>query len=450
MRDTSDLFQSHRASANNREAAPILVAGLGLHGAQGLYTMKQSGLLPQLLQNRSAVCGGKKTLNLLSHLQPDFSGNSYPITADIAGLMTNITKCLEEGHTVLVLADGDPLYFGIGSTLLHHFPSEIMAFLPAVSSMQAAAARLGISWHAAVHLSLHGRDAWGELACASLQEKPIFLLLDHRTAPADIATFLCDRGRDGYTLHLMTELDAMAGAAAHATATLCDLATGTRNIATQPGRSMAVLMPLLDAHSKRARLCLGLPDDAYAHESGLITKQAVRAASVASLRLKRGDTVWDLGAGSGSVGLESSVLACEGAVHAVEQRASRVECILKNRKIFGAANLEVHGGNIWEILPTLPPPDAIFWGGGLGDSSHAQELLQTAWSRLRPGGRMTAACVLLDTLAACLHVELPDQQVPARITQIQAAEGVPLAGSVRLKGGNPVTLVTWEKSYGTE
>ena len=136
------------------------------------------------------------------------------------------------------------------------------------------------------------------------------------------------------------------------------------------------------------------------HEDGLLTKPAVRAAALALLRPEPRHTVWDLGAGSGSVALEAACLAHEGRVVAVERTPSRALDIQENRRRFGAASVDVCLGTVPQCLPRLPDPHRVFIGGGLsGDGAH--NLLEQVCRRLLPGGRLVVSCILLDTLARC-------------------------------------------------
>ena len=209
----------------------------------------------------------------------------------------------------------------------------------------------------------------------------------------------------------------------------------------------------------------GLPDAALAAENNLLTKAPVRAAGLAALGVEAGDTVWDLGAGSGSVSVEAARLAWRGRVIAVEARAGRIPLIEENRRRFGAANLEIVHGLLPEALERClalyPRPKRVFFGGGLGrgsgdggragdgdgngaDAAGPERIFRSAWEALLPGGRMVIHCVLLSTLEF-VRAELDRLGVAAEVTCIQASRSAPLAGDIRLQAMNPVFLVSAAK-----
>lgn len=179
------------------------------------------------------------------------------------------------------------------------------------------------------------------------------------------------------------------------------------------------------------------------HEDGLLTKPAVRAAALALLRPEPRHTVWDLGAGSGSVALEAACLAYEGRVVAVEQVPSRALDIQENRRRFGAASVDVCLGTVPQCLPRLPDPHRVFIGGGLSGEG-APALLEQVCRRLLPGGRLVVSCILLDTLARC-RAFFKDLGWPAEVMQVQAARSRPLGEDIFLAAANPVFLLAADK-----
>lgn len=209
----------------------------------------------------------------------------------------------------------------------------------------------------------------------------------------------------------------------------------------------------------------GLPDLLLATENNLLTKGPVRAAGLAALGVEAGDTVWDLGAGSGAVSVEAARLAWRGQVIAVEAKAGRIPLIEENRRRFSAANLEIVHGLLPEALEHClarhPRPKRVFFGGGLGRESGdgcrgedgdgngvvpagPERIFRSAWEALLPGGRMVIHCVLLSTLEF-VRAELDRLGVAAEVTCIQASRSAPLAGDIRLQAMNPVFLVSASK-----
>jgi precorrin-6Y C5,15-methyltransferase (decarboxylating) len=186
---------------------------------------------------------------------------------------------------------------------------------------------------------------------------------------------------------------------------------------------------------------LGLEDESYLHGQGLITKREIRAVGLAMLRIEPGDTVWDLGAGCGSVAIEAAFLASRGRVLAVEKEASRVRLIQSNVRRTGAYGVEVIHGEMPGCLDGLPEPDRIFLGGGVGSGP---DVLTASFDRLKEGGRMVVHAVLLGTLEKA-RAFLDHRQAPYGFVQVQVSRSRDLAGDERLKALNPVYIVSAQK-----
>jgi precorrin-6B C5,15-methyltransferase / cobalt-precorrin-6B C5,C15-methyltransferase len=184
---------------------------------------------------------------------------------------------------------------------------------------------------------------------------------------------------------------------------------------------------------------LGLPDDSYAHLNGQITKAEVRAVSLARLAPRRGDTVWDIGAGSGAVSIEAAWLCHPGGVYAIERRPEQRACVAENIQRFAADNVHLLEGEAPQALHDLPDPDAVFVGGSGG---HLGPILECVAQRLRPGGRLVGNFATLEALhqaTTCLDAlglawEMAEVSV-ARATRVGAAQ-------TRLAALNPVFIVS--------
>ena len=347
-------------------------------------------------------------------------------------MLARISHLRAGGKKVVVLADGDPLFYGIGTTLLRQLGPEAVRILPGVSSLQQACARLGLPWHDVICLSLHGRDDLTPLHTAVHRQRPISLLTDARMTPDLLARHLLDRGVDWFAMHVFEHMGSDGEQEHHLT--LAEAAAA---------RFGAVCTVLLTPAGEMRRPHPGLLPAELRHEDGLLTKPAVRAAALALLRPEPRHTVWDLGAGSGSVALEAACLAHEGRVVAVERTPSRALDIQENRRRFGAASVDVCLGTVPQCLPRLPDPHRIFIGGGLsGDGAH--NLLEQVCRRLLPGGRLVVSCILLDTMARC-RAFFEGLGWPAEVMQIQSAQSRPLGQDIFLAAANPVFLLAVDK-----
>jgi precorrin-6Y C5,15-methyltransferase (decarboxylating) len=187
----------------------------------------------------------------------------------------------------------------------------------------------------------------------------------------------------------------------------------------------------------RPRLHLGLPEAAYDHEQGLITKAEVRAVVLAKLGLFPGQVLWDVGAGSGSVGLEASLLLGAGRILAVEKNPARLAQLAANRDRFGVTNLEIIAGQAPQCLHRLPPPDRVFIGGG-GEA--VGDILAAVLLRLRPGGRVVLTATRLETLETARRL-LAQHQLQPDVVQLQVSRSQPLAGGHYFQALNPVWII---------
>jgi precorrin-6Y C5,15-methyltransferase (decarboxylating) len=415
-------FREAAAANASLPLPPVTVLGMGLE------TSLPPGHL-RILETSEVVAAGEGILERLGRLEAE----KIPLRAPVREALELVLARREEGRRVAVAADGDPLFFGVGATLAKILPPDALRILPGVSSLQEACARARLPWHDVFCVSLHGRNDFTRLSAAVLSERNICLLTDGDRRPDLIARFLLDRGVDWYAMHVFENM----GGEREKTQS-CELASAA---GIDFGPACTVLLTP-NAPPRRARF--GLDDAAPASEGGLFTKGPVRAAAVAALRIAPQHLVWDLGAGSGIVALEASVLAHRGTVFAVEQNPARVLCIEENRRRFGAANLEIVHGAAPDCLAALPDPDAVFLGGGISDPENFRPLLDAVCSRLKADGRLCISCVLLNSLERA-RAFLGGLRWKTEIACVQVSEAGPLGNDQRLAALNPVFLVSAAK-----
>ena len=186
----------------------------------------------------------------------------------------------------------------------------------------------------------------------------------------------------------------------------------------------------------------GMPDESFVHEKGLITKAEVRSISLSKLKLVSNDfTVWDLGAGSGSVGIEVSAFVPRGRVIAVEKNENRLADIRANAARFGVTNLDVVHGNSLGVMDRLPDPDRIFIGGGGGDLG---KIIRAAGKRLKNGGVMVVNTVLIQNMEPVLAL-LKEMGCQSQLVQVQVSKSRSMPVGERLEALNPVWVISGEK-----
>jgi precorrin-6Y C5,15-methyltransferase (decarboxylating) len=290
------------------------------------------------------------------------------------------------GQRVAVLASGDPFCFGVGSTLCALVPVAELVCIPAPSAFALARARLGWPVQDVAELSACGRP----LAAIIPYLQPgarLLVLSAGADTPAALATLLRERGLGASTLHVM---EALGGAAERLRRTTAE-AFALPDI--HPLNTIAIKV----AGPVSQHLATGLPDALFEHD-GQLTRREVRAVTLSTLAPRRGERLWDVGGGAGSIGIEWMLRHPANHAIAIEPHPQRAARIARNAETLGVPGLVVVTGSAPSALTGLPPPDAVFLGGG----AHQPGVIDAAWNALPPGGRIVANAVTIETEAALL------------------------------------------------
>ena len=389
------------------------------------------------IQDMDCIYASQRLLGGLATISPRLSARAQPLRMPLAAFYSELATLRQQHKKIAVLADGDPLFFGIGASLVRELGKDAVRVLPAITSLQAACARLNLAWHDVRCLSLHGRDNWQPLFAAVGTGKPLCVLTDARATPARIAKELVDRGVRHFVAHVFTRMGAPDERVQHADLTV--LAQATEAHECFAADTTLILEPVGTPKSP----AFGLAGQEGQLAGPYHSQAAVRATALHLLQVAPCHTVWDVGAGTGAVAIEACALAHDGLVVAIECEASRVQYLLENRKKIASANMEICHGRVPDCLADLPAPDRVFVGGGLGGDAAESILTQTV-QRLAPAGRLVIACVLLQTLASCRDI-LGRLGLATDVVQVQAAATEPLAGDVHFVAQNPVFLLAGTK-----
>ncbi|HEX7969899.1 MAG TPA: precorrin-6y C5,15-methyltransferase (decarboxylating) subunit CbiE [Stellaceae bacterium] len=360
-------------------SAWLSVIGIGEDGLDGL-----SGAARALVESAEVLVGGERHLGFI----PPGAAERIVWRQPLSATMDLIAA--RRGKRVVVLASGDPLWYGVATALGRSFAAEEMLVLPQASAFSLAAARLKWPLEDCVALSLHARP----LEALRLHLAPgarILALSTDGDTPVQVAELLRDGGWGPSAMTVFVQMGGPRERRIDGTAEHWPLgrvaALNTLAIECRPGPKARVL-------SRRA----SLPDDAFEHD-GKITKRAVRAATLAALAPVAGEMLWDIGAGCGSIAIEwLRASRAVGAV-AIERDAARCGTIARNAAALGVPDLRVVHGAAPAALDGLPPPDAIFLGGGASDGA----LWEALWRALRPSGRLIANAVTLEGEAQLLR-----------------------------------------------
>ncbi len=390
----------------------LSVIGIGEDGLAGLSAAARA-----LIDAATLLVGGERHLALVPDAKAQRLAWRQPLAATLAEIEAR------RGAPVVVLASGDPLCYGVATTLARHFPAAEMTVLPQPSAFSLAAARLLWPLEDCVTLSLHGRP----VEALRLHLAPgarILALTTDGDAPVQLAKLLLDAGWGPSTITVFAHMGGERERRIEATAETWPLgriaALNTLAIECQAGPAARPLSRLA-----------GLPDDAFEHD-GQITKRETRAATLAALAPLPGELLWDVGAGCGSVAIEWLRSVRGVSAIAIERDAMRCATIARNAAALGVPGLRVVHGLAPAALADLPAPDAVFLGGGVADA----KLWDALWSALKPGGRLVANAVTLDGEAQLLRWQTQEGGDLVRI----AVSHVEPVGSRR--GWRPLRPVT--------
>lgn len=404
-----------------------------------------------LLRRADWVIGGARTLALLDD---DIAPHAQrrDLTGQLSAVPGWIAAAREAGQTSVVLATGDPLCHGIASYLASRLCIEAVEVLPNLSTVQLACARLGLAWQDARIVSVHSKDA-GEwhvgaepghglyaLAQSLRQHDRLLVLTSPDNTPDRIARLIVAEGLgDDFQMAVAERL------CTPDERVVAELSPHDAAQQTFADPNVVVLVRS-QVHPQPVRM--GLADSAYHQrqpDKGLITKQEVRAVSLARMQLRADSRVWDIGAGSGSVGLEAARLCPQGHVWAIEKNEADFAIAGQNVRAFGVSNHTLVHGKAPEGLDAWPDPDAVFIGGSGGE---LQELIALCLRRLRAGGWLVMNFVTLENLASATQA-LQAQGAVWDVLQLQAARSKPILHMHRMAAENPVWIVCAQRGEGS-
>jgi precorrin-6Y C5,15-methyltransferase (decarboxylating) len=347
----------------------LSVIGIGEDGLAGLSPVART-----LVDTAEVLVGGARHLAMVPFGPAARLEWRRPLADTIADIAAR------RGSRVAVLASGEPLWYGVGAVLLRHFRRDEMTILPQPGAFSLAAARLGWPLDECTALSLHARP----LDAVRLHLAPgarLLALSEDGDTPRRLAKLLAASGWGPSGMSVLEHLGGAREARRNGTAQdwgyepTADLNTIAVECVAAPGTR---------ALSRLA----GLPDDAFEHD-GQLTKREVRAVTLARLAPLPGETLWDVGAGCGSIAIEWLRACPQAAAVAVERDPGRAAIIARNAAALGVPGLRVVAAAAPQALAGLPEPEAVFVGGGIVDP----ELLAAVWTALRPGGRLVANVV---------------------------------------------------------
>lgn len=325
--------------------------------------------------------------NQFKLLVKQFSPDKIIALTPLQDAIEQVEKALLQGN-VAFFATGDPLCFGIGKTLLKYFKRDQLVIVPALSSIQLACSKFHIPWDDAFLLSLHGKKVKGYLGTILQNDKTVILTDNHNRVDIlcqELTAFLSEDDIEKFTVYVAENLGDETER----------LVEGTLSeIAKKTFGPLCVMILCRKPVPLEKKYTFGLLEEELCHSRGLITKNEVRAAVIHALQIQPNTIFWDVGAGSGSIGVEVSRMQPTVLTYAVEKNEQQHQNILSNKSSFSLQNLQLVTGEAPDALANLPEPDAIFIGGSGGN---LKEIISYCSKKLSAGGRLVVTGVLEST-----------------------------------------------------
>lgn len=392
--------------------AAIKMIGIGDEGTVSLLPMYE-----KWIDESEVLIGGKRQLSFF----PEYRGEKIVIES---GLSSLVERLQSETRNVVILASGDPLFYGLGSYLSSKIDLHIYPYL---SSVQLAFARMKERWQDAYFTSVHGRSMKGLAQRIDGKEK-IAILTDSENSPNKIAQYLLSFG--------MTEFQAFVGENMGSEQERCRWFSLEEMSDT---RFSPLNVVILKKTGENPRWSIGIDDEEFFQrkpDKGLITKKEIRTLSISALRLKEDSIVWDIGTCTGSVAIEAAKIAREGQVFAIEKNEGDLENCKQNLAKFRVDATILHG-KAPDGLDTFPDPDAVFIGGtagGMGD------ILDICCNRLKDGGRIVLNAVTIENLSEAMTA-FKERGYQTIITLAQISRSKPILNLTRFDALNPIYII---------
>ena len=394
----------------------LTLVGIGEDGRAGL-----SGGARDALAQAALVVGGRRHLALAGPLAAETLAWASPMDATYPAILAR------RGAPVAVLASGDPYCYGVGAALARLVPAAETRCFPQPSAFSLATARLGWAAQDCETVSLCGRPVETLVPALRAGARVLALSADAST-PGRVADLLVRRG---FGASAVTVLEAMGGPRERVRSAAAD------GFALDGVDALNTLGIAVAGPGAALSSAAGRPDALFEND-GQITKADVRAVTLARLAPRRGEVLWDVGAGSGAVAIEWMLAHPANRAHAVERHAGRGARIRSNAAALGVPGLAVVDGEAPGALDVLPAPDAVFVGGG----ATAPGLLDACAAALRPGGRLVVNAVTIETQALLIERFRRDG---GALTTLGVAQADAVGGFHGWRAAMPVTQWTWVK-----
>lgn len=401
----------------------VYVVGAGVEGQEGFSARALS-----LVRQAQVLYGAPRLLELFTEL---------PARKVVLNDNDDLPALVQaDTGTSVVLTSGDPLFFSIGRSLLRNLPKEKLEFVPNVSSVQFAFARIKEPWDDAVFISTQGRSL-ADIVDRVVANNKAAILTDAQHNPAAIASELLRRGRDGYTVYLCENLGNKDERIVQTTVQkLPQLSAAELNV--------VIFIKSYDGDNLVEPRTFGIADSSLVALKKQITGEEARVVALAKLQLSSGMTLWDIGSGSGSVSIEADYLLPDGRIFAIERNSEYLVAMQQNLNKFKPRNVRVIKGEAPSCLEDIPDPDRVFIGGSGGN---LWEILEAVDMRLAADGRVVITATTLDTLVSATDY-FENSGYAVEVIALNVARTSPSTDYKVFEARNPVYVIVATKDLG--
>ncbi len=410
----------------NQDMKPVIIIGMGLTPSDLTDAHRK------IIQKADILIGGKRHLAYFE----DLGVVKKEITKDLKATVAYIQDQMISKR-IVVLTSGDPLFYGIGSKIMDAMPEAEVELLPALSCVQVAFSRVGLSWQDAEFVSLHGsvRRKWtaDDLPLLCERYPKLVILTGGENTPSKLARKI----HSASTVYVLERLGYPDERVSEGTP------QKVSKMEFKDPNLMIVLTPASAYAYENSAPVFGLNEQEFAHERSLITKDEVRAVGLHKLRLpigSSGGVFWDVGAGSGSVGIEARRLSPGMRVYAIERDPARARDIRHNASVLRAGEINIVEGEAPEVFKDIPAPDRVFIGGG---GTALKEIINASFAAME-GGIIVVSTITIESLSEAVAA-FKSLGLAPEVTSLSVSRSKDVGGREYLKAENQIFLIKVEK-----
>ncbi len=417
----------NKVSPVSKRTKAVTVIGMSNNGCVSLTSRAMHAI-----SKGQVLAGGTRHLEFF----PEFKGQKIPFKGKLSDVIDQLEELSYENN-IVILASGDPMFYGIGGLIAKKFGLEHVDVITHPSSIQMAFSRIGVTWNDALIISLHERSRAGFITKIQTSSK-VGILTDPKQSPQEIAKYMITYNETNWQTWVCEDLGGVDERIRCFT-----IEELSRLDDTSPLNVLILLRK--DEYKSLPPTIANLHEDAFAKRiphKGLITKREIRTLSIAALGLNRKSVVWDIGMASGSVAIEAARIAYEGHVYAIDITSECIEMARENAIKHKVDNIDFVEGLAPAAIIDWPAPDAVFIGGSNGSM---KEILDVSLEKLTLHGRCVVTAIAVETVQEAYQY-FKDRECNAEMIVVNISRSVPLAQYHRYEALSPIHIFTVTKT----